>query len=172
MGYVTADLFTGFVHWFCDTFFEETTPIIGAVIGPFRVHHREPLAMTRHAFLELTGTQFRAMAPFTIALIWWGQSVPVSATAFACALIGGAVVTNLFHRWAHEPVPPLPARVLQAAGLVLTPGRHARHHAPPHTDAYCVTSGWLNPICDRLRIWTRAEAVLSAIGFPVSGDHS
>ena len=28
-GYVMADLLTGFVHWFCDTFFDETTPLVG-----------------------------------------------------------------------------------------------------------------------------------------------
>jgi ubiquitin-conjugating enzyme E2 variant len=170
VGYGLADLLTGFVHWFFDTFFDETTPLLGPrVIAPFREHHRDPLAMTRHGFLELTGTQFLAMAPLTFAVVWWGDSVTVFGNAFALAFVGGAVVTNLFHRWAHEPVPPPLARVLQTVGLVLTPERHANHHSPPHTAAYCVTSGWLNPMCDRLRIWTRAEAALTALGLPLSG---
>jgi plasmanylethanolamine desaturase len=63
-GYLLADLLTGLVHWFCDTFFDEATPLIGpGLIAPFREHHRDPLLMTRHGFLELTGSSFRAHAP-------------------------------------------------------------------------------------------------------------
>jgi ubiquitin-conjugating enzyme E2 variant len=92
--------------------------------------------------------------------------------AFVVSLVSGAVVTNLLHRWAHDPDPPLIARLLHATGLVLTPERHVRHHAPPYAAAYCVTSGWLNPICDRLRVWTRAEAALVALGVRLRSDDS
>jgi ubiquitin-conjugating enzyme E2 variant len=172
-GYVMADLATGFVHWFCDTFFDETTPVIGpGLIAPFREHHRDPLLMTRHGFLELTGSSFRGLVPVLAGFLWLGGDLPSAVGAFVFALATGAVVTNLLHRWAHEPAPPLIARVLQSTGLVLTPERHARHHAPPYAAAYCVTSGWLNPLCERLRLWSRAEAAFTALGFPVSrGDH-
>ena len=55
--YAAADWLSGLAHWFCDTFFDEDTPVIGAaLIQPFRgEHHRDPLAMTRHGFLELNG---------------------------------------------------------------------------------------------------------------------
>ena len=29
LGYLLADMLSGTVHWFCDTFFEEDTPVIG-----------------------------------------------------------------------------------------------------------------------------------------------
>jgi hypothetical protein len=168
-GYVMADLLTGFVHWFCDTFFDVSTPIIGpGLIAPFREHHRDPLQMTRHGFLELTGSSFRGLAPLLAGFVGLGPSIPLAAQAFVLALASGAVATNLLHRWAHEPDPPAPARALQALGLVLTPERHARHHAPPYAAGYCVTSGWLNPLCERLRLWSRAEAALVAIGLPLS----
>jgi ubiquitin-conjugating enzyme E2 variant len=170
-GYVMADLLTGFVHWFCDTFYEETTPIIGPeLIASFREHHREPLLMTRRGFLELTGSSFRAMAPLLWVFLWLGSPLPVFIDAFVFALGSGAVATNLLHRWAHDPEPPRIARRLHATGLVLTPARHARHHAPPHTEGYCVTTGWLNPMCERLRIWRRAEAALVALGAPKSNN--
>src|SRR5262245_21619986 len=42
-GYAFADVASGLVHWFCDTFFRETTPGIGPLlIRPFREHHRDP----------------------------------------------------------------------------------------------------------------------------------
>jgi hypothetical protein len=172
LGYLMADLLTGFVHWFCDTFFDETTPVIGAgVIAPFREHHRDPLLMTRHGFLELTGSSFRGLAPVLLLFLWIGEALPVAAQAFAFAMASGAVATNLLHRWAHEPSPPAVVRGLQRAGIVLTPERHARHHAPPYAAAYCVTSGWMNPLCERVGLWTRAEAMLVALGLPVSRGH-
>lgn len=171
-GYLAADLLTGFIHWFCDTFFEETTPMIGAsLICSFREHHRDPLLMTHHGFLELTGSSFRGLAPMLVGYVLGAGTAGVAANAFVLTLAGGSAATNLFHRWAHEPCAPPAVRWLQRSGLVLTPERHARHHRPPYGAAYCVTSGWLNPWCERFRLWSRAETTLSALGFPVTRDH-
>ena len=91
--------------------------------------------------------------------VWRDDFDPPFVNAFVFALATGAVATNLLHRWAHDPAPPAVARVLHRLGIVLTPARHARHHAPPYAAGYCVTSGWMNPLCERLKIWTRgAEA--------------
>jgi hypothetical protein len=172
-GYLVADALTGLVHWFCDTFFDETTPVLGpGLIAPFREHHRDPLLMTRHGFLELTGSSFRALAPVLALYLWLAGGAPAALDAFVLAVAAGGAATNLLHRWAHDPHPPAIARALHRVGLVLTPTRHAHHHAPPYAAAYCVTSGWLNPLFERLRVWTRAEAALIAMGLPVSrGDH-
>ncbi len=170
-GYLLADLLTGFVHWFCDTFFDETTPILGpGLIAPFREHHRDPLLMTQHGLLELTGSSFRGLAPLLLWLVWQGDALPAWVNAFVLALSTGAVGTNLLHRWAHDPAPPAIARGLQRLGVVLTPERHARHHAPPYAAAYCVTTGWMNPLCERLKIWSRAEAVLVALRLPKTNN--
>lgn len=171
-GYVVADALTGLVHWFCDTFFDETTPVIGpALIAPFREHHRDPQLMTRHGFLELTGSSFRALGPLLALYLWQVDHAPAGLDAFVFAVAAGGAATNLLHRWAHDPNPPAVATALHRLGLVLTPQRHAHHHAPPHAAAYCVTSGWLNPLFERMQVWTRAEAALVAIGLPVSrGD--
>lgn len=170
-GYLLADLLTGFVHWFCDTFFEETTPLLGpGLIAPFREHHRDPLLMTRHGFLELTGSSFRGMAPLLAVFVWFGQELPIPLLAFAFALTMGAVATNLLHRWAHDPAPPAFARALHRLGIVLTPGRHERHHAPPYAAGYCVTTGWMNPLCERLGIWKLAEAAFVSLGLPKNSE--
>ena len=147
-------LLTGFVHWFCDTFFDETTPLVGpGLIAPFREHHRDPLLMTRHGFLELTGSSFRGLG----ARCWrcscgWSDSLTG---------LGERVRPRAGQRsGGDQSAAPLGARSvasgswrgsLQRIGLVLTPARHARHHEPPYAAAYCVTSGWLNPLCERLK---------------------
>src|SRR5258707_1191647 len=65
VGCIATDFAAGLAHWFCDTFFEEDTPVIGPyLIGPFREHHRDPLAMTAHGFLEVNGNSCLILIPF------------------------------------------------------------------------------------------------------------
>jgi plasmanylethanolamine desaturase len=161
-GYLLADLIAGTVHWIADRHFDPETPGIGPMlIEPFRAHHDDPLSITRHDFFEVLGNNALVTLPATLALAWIPQ--PESALAcFAVALgLAGtlfAVATNLFHAWAHAPHPPPLARWLQTHGLVLTPARHAVHHRDAHDRAYCVTSGWLNPLLDRTRFFARLDA--------------
>lgn len=172
VGYLLADVATGTVHWFCDTFFEDSTPGIGPlIIAPFREHHSDPLAMTRHGFLELTGNSCLALAPVLAAALWLGpRSEPtMSAAAYYSLTIAfafSAAATNLFHRWAHEPAPPRVVQLLQRCRLILAAPHHARHHEPPHAAAYCVTNGWANALLDRIAFFHAAERVLVGIGLP------
>jgi len=178
LGFLMADAASGFFHWFCDTFFEENTPVIGArLIAPFREHHRDPLAMTQHGFLELNGNNCLALAPVLAAGWWLGPEEPRSGVAlFGYTLLlsfsMAITATNQFHRWAHDPAAPRIALLLQRYGLVLHPDHHARHHTPPHRSAYCVTSGWINRLADRFGIFVQAERLLVWLGFPRSVDKS
>jgi hypothetical protein len=172
-GLILADAVSGFVHWFADTFFEETSPLIGSMIAPFREHHRDPLAMTRHGFLELNGNNCLFLVPVLGSAWWFGPTDPESDTAaFGYSLLltfaMTITATNQFHRWAHEPQPPRIARFLHRLGFAISPAHHARHHAPPHRSAYCVTNGWANRLADRLQIFAIAEKVLVALGIPKS----
>jgi hypothetical protein len=55
-----ADLVSGFVHWAEDTFFTESTPVIGpSVIAPNVEHHERPAAMSARA----TGTATDSSSP-------------------------------------------------------------------------------------------------------------
>jgi ubiquitin-conjugating enzyme E2 variant len=166
LGYLLADFLSGCAHWFCDTFFEETTPVIGALlIAPFREHHVDPQAITRHGFLELNGNSALALVPL-LGWMWWrGDALGVSfgATLLQATAVFGSLAlmaTNQLHRWAHEAEPPRLARWLQRRGLILRPEHHAAHHRPPHEGAYCITAGWLNAALDRVRFFARCERAL------------
>lgn len=173
LGYLAADFFSGIVHWFCDTFFEEDTPFVGRLlIEPFREHHRDALAMTRHGLAEIAGNSCLAIAPLLAVVAFLAPAAadaPLSLVTHTALLTFavGAVVTNQFHKWAHLPVAPRTVVGLQRAGLVLRPAHHARHHRT-QAEAYCVATGWLNPALDRVGFFPLAERALCALGLPMS----
>src|SRR5689334_851211 len=111
LGFLAADLVTGTLHWMCDTYFAEDTPIIGAaVIESFREHHRDQLAMTRRAFLRVSNSNVIATS-LVLALVWLRRAVgEASASIFADAWITSLAcaltLTNQFHKWAHLPRVP------------------------------------------------------------------
>ena len=165
-GYLLADLIAGMVHWIADRFFDPATPVLGPMlIAPFREHHVDALGITRHDFFEVSGNN----ALITIPLVGLILLLPEPTTFMMFFLIAhlfslslALVATNQFHRWAHTPSPPPFAKRLHAWGLILTPRAHAQHHRRGHDRAYCVTSGWLNPLLDRARIFERIEHRLGA----------
>lgn len=166
LGLLAADLSTGLLHWACDTFFSERTPIIGsALIEPFRQHHRDPLAMTRKGFFRVSRASFFAMCT-GLTITWWRES---GVRADCHSLLAHAtwlfysfamVLTNQLHMWAHAPRVSAPVAWLQRRGFVISPARHARHHTPPFRAAYCITTGWLNPLLDRMAAFARLERVV------------
>ena len=175
LGFALADFISGTVHWFADTYFDPTTPLLGPLlIEPFREHHRDPLGITGHGFLELSGNSALGTLPLAGAALWLGppgphvgmQLLQASAIGLSTALLA----TNVFHRWAHMPRPPTVALRLHKARLVLPPVVHDLHHRAAYDRSYCVTSGWLNPVLDATRFFSCLERLLSIIGIEPTRD--
>lgn len=147
LGYVAADFVCGALHWYCDEMADVSWRWIGpSFIRPFRDHHERPEALTEHDVFELCGNNAIASVVILGAALPWAPHAPhlaLGVTAFALAVLA----TNVFHRWAHTASPPPIVRALQKARAVLSPEEHAHHHALLDR-AYCVTSGWTNPILD------------------------
>jgi ubiquitin-conjugating enzyme E2 variant len=165
-GVAAADLASGLVHFACDRFGSEATPVLGpALIRPFREHHRDPRGIVRHGFWEVNGNNALAVAPLLWALADAAPAasdslVGAARLAAAAAFVVAVAATNAVHRAAHAAPSRGPWRALQRAGLALVPAAHARHHRRPHDRSYCITTGWWNPLLDRVRFWERAERAL------------
>jgi plasmanylethanolamine desaturase len=167
LGFLGADLVSGFVHWAGDTLGDVNTPIVGKhFIGPFREHHADPKAITRHDFCETNGNNCIASMPVL------GAVAPVMPAEAGWSLYLCAVVvftswfvfwTNQFHKWAHADRPPRFARVLQRWGVILNPTHHDIHHAAPHDKYYCITVGWMNPVLSKLRFFRALEHMIGWI---------
>ena len=167
--YIAADFVSGFVHFLADTYCTEHTPILGPkLIAPFREHHRDPLAITRHDFVEANCdncfTTLFALIPTHLFVAATRGGVPTLFSLFVLLFSLGILMTSIAHGWAHQESPPLHARVLQNIGFVISKKRHARHHAPPHLTDYCITSGWLNPLLDGTKFFKHLERALDKVG--------
>jgi hypothetical protein len=145
--WASADLLSGVAHWAFDRFGSVRTPLVGpAFIRPFREHHVDPAAMTRHDFVETNGSSCLACVP-ALALALYASPAWQAFLVFLCL---GILVTNQCHKWAHMERPPRLAVALQQAKVILDAKMHALHHAPPYRSHYCTASGWLNPLLNAL----------------------
>ncbi len=173
-GYLTADFASGLFHFLADNYGSTSKKFFGPVfIRPFREHHIDPEAITRHDFLEVNGVNCAMSVPIllaTYALLPVGANlVTLLLGAYIGLFLFGIFLTNQFHSWAHMPNPPPIIRALHRSGLILAPDHHKKHHTPPFNTYYCITSGWLNPILARTRFWERVYEPLRRVLEPIMG---
>jgi ubiquitin-conjugating enzyme E2 variant len=170
VAYFFADLFTGIVHWICDSFGTADTPVWGPMlVGPFRRHHQTPREITRISLVENLGAS--CIAGTGVLWFWFPGQLHANDLAYLFALhfwlwlVVFAVVSNLFHRWSHRADHDKPRWMqnLQRWRLILNTQDHLTHHRKPHLVNYCILSGWANPLSNRIP-WRRIEAALATVG--------
>ena len=104
--WLAVDLLSGLVHWAFDTWGSVHTPVVGArYIRPFREHHWDPHAMTRHDFVETNGSSCVGALPLLgiAAVLPVDARGPALAHAVLVFIALGVLVTNQCHKWAHLP---------------------------------------------------------------------
>lgn len=164
-----ADFLSGFVHWAADNWGRGDWPILGGFIQPFRNHHDDPLDMTRHGPIERHGDNCVASLPLFVAAFLAGPG-PLSEVFWGSFWLASAywiIATNQFHAWAHMDEVPGWVAWLQRHRLILSPEHHDRHHLPPHGEAYCITTGWMDAPLRWLRFFDLLDAIIERIcGLP------
>jgi ubiquitin-conjugating enzyme E2 variant len=171
LGVLAADFASGVLHWFCDSFFCEKTPVIGPMlIAPFREHHDDPEGMLHHGVLELHGNScIPVIAVLALAQLAIDERAGGGWLLFQSWLLfftTSAMATNQFHKWAHDEHARPAVRWLQRRGLILSPERHGRHHRGSFRQSYCTTTGWLNTWLDRIDFFPRLERRIRARAKP------
>jgi ubiquitin-conjugating enzyme E2 variant len=167
-GWLAADLLSGLVHWAFDTWGSVHTPLLGKrFIRPFREHHWDPAAMTRHDFVETSGSSCLAGLPVlsATALMPLTSTAGVGAQAVLLFTALGVLLTNQCHRWAHTPVARVPrlVRAAQRLRLILRPEEHLQHHVRPFDSHYCTASGWLNAPLQSIGFYRRLERCIGTL---------
>lgn len=179
IGWLAGDWLTGMVHWFCDTYGSEDTPLLGqAIIQPFREHHVLPEKICSHDFAHTNGNSFLLgvvlVTPFLIALMLCepGDTVlPIAATLMVFTGIFSCLA-NQVHKWSHAPQAELPGivRWLQKHHLILNPEHHQLHHTKPFDTNYCISCGWMNPVLEWTRFFRGMEKLLALFGLQPAHD--
>lgn len=171
---ILGDLVSGLVHWTADTYFSEDTPIIGqSLVKPFRLHHLYPRDICTHDLVTTVGNVCIIAVPVLavcISVLWFYEDSSWLAFLILCiALMSLAtVLTNQFHKWAHQEAPSRFVRFLQRSRLVLDPAHHQVHHTKPFNMHYCITNGWLNPLLNKIKFFRGLEATLRFLGIEVA----
>ncbi len=157
---LAVEFAAGSFHWFADTFFSPSTRWIGpAVIRSFRDHHTAPGDMALRSAAEVSGQNCFACLPvLALSVLLDLTNAPGQWLAAALLLSTlGIALTNLLHQWAHAERVPRWVAAWQKRGWILSPEHHARHHHGAHDRAYCVTTGWLNPLLDAVGFFPALE---------------
>jgi len=169
-GYMMADFISGFVHWLADTWGSSNMKYIGAaLVRPFREHHVDAKAITRHDFIETNGNN-------CLISLWVGviclvlpldiegfQALGVFSMVALGSMIFWVMMTNQFHKWSHTDeatLPPL-VKTLQHLHLILPPSHHEIHHTAPFDKYYCITTGWLNWPLTRVGFFKNLEKLVT-----------
>ena len=165
MGYLAADFLSGFVHWMADRYFSPQTPILGSTfIVPFREHHIDPKDITRVDFIQTNGHNSLVTIPvlglFSLLPIETGVWWAVGLYSCVLSLSVWIFLTNQFHKWAHVDQAPDWVVSFQKLGLFLSVPAHNKHHTYPNDTNYCITSGVLNPVLEKVNFWRRAEWIM------------
>jgi len=179
-GVLLADFLTGLVHWTADTWGSVDLPYIGkAFIRPFREHHVDPTAMTRHDFFETNGDNFLGVTPWAAYTVYKFYNLDDATLTnhyrfdlLMYALSVFLVMTNQIHKWSHVYY-GLPSWVefLQKYHIILPRKHHRIHHVAPHETYFCITTGWLNYPLETIGFFSKLEWLVEKLtGVPPRRD--
>lgn len=167
VGMLFADFFSGIVHWGCDTWGTVKTPIFNAFIRSFREHHVDPMAITRHDFIEANGDNCLVCIPALLLLAFVRVDLSTASELFLfVSLLTTAFfvsLTNQIHKWSHTLRPPAAVKFLMDAHIILSRKVHNVHHQNPYDRYYCITTGWLNPVLGAINFWGAMEAAIQSL---------
>ena len=168
-GILAADFASGFVHWAADSWGSIELPIAGKnFIRPFREHHIDPTAITRHDMIETNGDNFMlCVIPLAMSLYRFfsytseGIDQTYCFEAFMFSLCLFVCLTNQIHKWSHTYFGlPKWVKFLQDCHLILPRQHHRVHHISPHETYFCITTGWLNYPLEKIRFWVTLESII------------
>lgn len=161
LGILFADLMSGIVHWYIDTYGDPDTPVLGRhVYHPTINHHAEPLDCIRASFWSRNGPLCGLMSVFIAGFLLLGW-----INAFTLSAIFAGVFASEIHVWSHKPkrMRPVLVRWLQNRKIILTPREHWLHHTGGFNQRYCTITNLLNPLIDRLRLFRLVEGFIEGV---------
>lgn len=145
LGWALADLATGIYHLAVDNGVG-----LRSQVDDFRHHHDHPGELrfwSAHTLAPASSVVFVLPLVLVDRWLWAATSV-------------GLIVSQAAHVAAHQRRPCLMVRVLQRAGIILPPAKHARHHADT-SRCFPILCGWTaGPLDVLIRVASGPAAVV------------
>eukprot|EP00471_Norrisiella_sphaerica_P001849 CAMPEP_0184490918 /NCGR_PEP_ID=MMETSP0113_2-20130426/19200_1 /TAXON_ID=91329 /ORGANISM="Norrisiella sphaerica, Strain BC52" /LENGTH=719 /DNA_ID=CAMNT_0026875045 /DNA_START=170 /DNA_END=2329 /DNA_ORIENTATION=+ len=164
-----SDLFTGVFHWAVDNYGNRDTPVFGAVIEAFQVHHDYPWTLTYRPFATNAFAISLSVLPVLVVATALG---PMASEVANSNLLGpnwelavvvftnAQILSQEFHKYTHMKRIPKPIKALQDCGAILPRTMHQNHHRSPFGDNYCILTGQMNPLLDSTNFFRRLEKLV------------
>ena len=156
-----ADLMTGVIHWWEDTYGNPNWRLIGKlVIEPNIIHHQDPLLVTRGSFWDRNCQTMSTASVVMLFSVWFGGPWWLKLAIFIAGF--GAEI----HVWSHNARRDnhWVVNLLHDMCLIQTPRHHGLHHHSPFSTHYCAVTNILNPILELVKFWAAMEFCLACIG--------
>ncbi len=176
VGLLLADLYSGFVHWLFDTWFDEIW--CERLISIAREHHLFPQHIIGYGFRDYVSFScwptVLVFAPIGLVLMALAPSAATFDATAVCLLVSVIMFFGTYaHRLGHKRADTAVGRFLQDHHLLMSPRHHGVHHGGNHDIRYCVVNGWANHVCDRIGFWRGLEALvtLTTGAVPRRNDH-
>ncbi|MEW6281529.1 MAG: fatty acid desaturase CarF family protein [Candidatus Eremiobacterota bacterium] len=155
-GYAAADVASGVFHWAVDNYPDENTPVIGRLAADFQVHHHHGRNILRKSFWHNCALGGKFVVPMMAAVALAQPHYLVAAGALT--FFGGNVLAQGYHMWSHQGNQQTKlGAAFEKTGLAISRRNHAKHHAMPWDDYYCIVNGMMNPLLHRVSFWRKLE---------------
>jgi hypothetical protein len=125
-------------------------PVVQRILFFNKSHHPRPNKLARQPMLHAIRPAMVAGGlgfALALAVAAHAADLPGWLVAGLAAANAGSVLSQHIHALAHRAAVPAPVRWLRAAGLLLSPRRHAQHHAT-YDRRFCMVNGWADPLVD------------------------
>ena len=155
VGYLAADLASGFMHHTLDNYATPKTPLLGQLAHEFQAHHYDVQHIQDSSFLQLLSPLAPVLAPALLALGYANPHFAVASAALTATT--GLMLGQAIHQHTHDRQAGPVVRFLQDCRVLQKPEDHGAHHRPPFKSNYCFVNGVMNGPLDKVNFWRHWE---------------
>jgi ubiquitin-conjugating enzyme E2 variant len=166
LGFLFADLLTGTVHWFEDTYLDYCIdiPFLSQIAKDNEMHHYFPRSILANShFKNIEFSMYIALVIFIIFFIFAKKTL-YKYIYFYAVFFFFSTISNVIHRYSHMRDCELPflMKLLQKCGIFCSNEFHSVHHEYP-TQRYCVNFEYTNYLLEYIHFWRILEYIIFLI---------
>lgn len=167
-GWLAGDVISGVMHHWSENYAspDEGPAVARKIAKQAHRHHYHPSGLGDYTLPAWAAPHsFITWAPLAAAT---ALNAPGPLLAASITTVAATSCYGLFHMYSHysksrEDEIPTAVKVLQKATLAMSRKEHAEHHAKPWNTDYCMVTGHMNRIFDKIDFWPKYEKAVFAV---------